>query len=497
MSGRDRGTGPKWLAILGPGAIVASLTIGAGELVFSSRGGALFGYPLLSLFVLICLIKWALVLLTSRQMVLTGAHPFERWARLPGPRGWLVWVFLLLAIPAFPVWVGFHAGTVGTLIAWATDTRQSLSGASHYAWGMLVLVVVMGLVRAGGYERLERIQMAIVAVMLLTVSVSLVLLHPDWGAMVRGIFSPGAIAYPTWRDKFPQLATRPLWVEVVSYVGVLGGSGYDYLAYVSFLRDKRWGSAGGPVLDDAAVNAIAADERHPCREWLRAPLLDASVSFLVVFFFSAVFVACGATVLRPLEQIPEGSDLLTLQARFLSAAGSWMQPMYFVGAFLAMLGTLYGTIEVAPTVAREMARALGWHGLKPRVLHRWVTTWVGFGGAMVLGASLAWTQQSASRNETPPGLIRLLDPANLFTGVLACGLICGLGCWADARFLPPSLRAPRMLVALNWLACALFVTLGVRAYWDYGGASAFLVLAGTLTSGLLAARWNERRRSHG
>ncbi len=336
--------------------------------------------------------------------------------------------------------------------------------------------------------------MAIVAVMLLTVSVSLVLLHPDWAAMVRGVFAPGAIEYPAWREKFPQLATRPLWVELVSYVGVLGGSGYDYLAYVSFLRDKRWGAAGGPVLDESAVDVIAGDPQHPCREWLRAPLLDASVSFLVVFFFSAVFVASGATVLRPLEQIPEGSDLLTLQAKFMSAAGAWMQPMYFVGAFLAMLGTLYGTIEVAPTVAREMARALGRPDLSARWIHRWVTNWVGFGGAMVLGASLAWTQQSASRNETPPGLIRLLDPANLFTGVLACGLICGLGCWADGRFLPASLRAPRALWALNALACPLFLALGVRAYWDYGGASAFWVLAATLGSGLAAAQWHERRR---
>ena len=39
----------KWMSIIGPGAIIASLTIGAGELVFSSRGGALFGYDLLVL----------------------------------------------------------------------------------------------------------------------------------------------------------------------------------------------------------------------------------------------------------------------------------------------------------------------------------------------------------------------------------------------------------------------------------------------------------------
>ena len=77
-----------WLTIFGPGAIMASLTIGSGELIFSSRGGAVFGYQLLSLFLAVCVFKWALVFATARHMILTGAHPFQRWMDLPGPRGW-------------------------------------------------------------------------------------------------------------------------------------------------------------------------------------------------------------------------------------------------------------------------------------------------------------------------------------------------------------------------------------------------------------------------
>lgn len=36
-----------WFRFFGPGAIVASVTVGSGEIVFPSRGGALFGYQLL------------------------------------------------------------------------------------------------------------------------------------------------------------------------------------------------------------------------------------------------------------------------------------------------------------------------------------------------------------------------------------------------------------------------------------------------------------------
>ena len=176
-----------WLALFGPGAIIASLTIGSGELVFSSRGGALFGYRLLGFFLLICVLKWALVFATARHLVLTGAHPFERWMELPGPRGWLPIVFLVLAVFSFPVWVGFHAGTVGTLLAALTGTQPALHGGSHYVWGVLVLVVMTSLVWTGGYARLERIQLIVVFLMLACVGISLLLLKPDWSEMLSGL----------------------------------------------------------------------------------------------------------------------------------------------------------------------------------------------------------------------------------------------------------------------------------------------------------------------
>src|SRR5258705_13553797 len=85
-----------WLTIFGPGAVIASLTIGSGELIFSSRGGALFGYRLLFVFLVVLGLKWVLVLTAARHMVLSGAHPFQRWVMLPGPRGWLPTAFLVL-----------------------------------------------------------------------------------------------------------------------------------------------------------------------------------------------------------------------------------------------------------------------------------------------------------------------------------------------------------------------------------------------------------------
>ena len=497
----------RWLTFFGPGAIIASLTIGVGELVFSSRAGAIFGYRLLWFFLLVLVFKWALVLASARHIVLTGAHPFQRWMELPGPRGWFPLVMLLLALPSFPIWVCFHAGTLGTLVSWLTGTDAALKGGAHFLWALGLMAVVLVLCATGGYKALERIQFVIIALMLLGVVAALFILQPDWGELLKGLFVPQPIHYPPWitPETHGEIAARPVWVETATYVGVIGGSSYDYLAYVSYLREKHWGQSARPsdrVLED-------------CR-WLRAPLIDCTSSFVIVLIFCAVFVASGAMVLGPQHKVPAGTDLLSLQAEFVATVHPWLRCLYFVGAFLAIFGTLYGTIEVAPTVLRELASAFagssrGGEALTPsRLASRtsrfrmslltspaaknrlrcWAVAWVGGGGILVLLWSLM--QHLTGGAAKPAGLIAILTPANLFTGVLGCGLVCALNLWIDWRFLPADRRMHATLAGLNALAALVFLGLGMKGYWDHSGWPAFLILGGTLAAGCFVAAFANR-----
>jgi hypothetical protein len=476
-----------WLTFFGPGAVIASLTIGSGELIFSSRGGSLFGYRLLWFFFLVLAFKWVLVYTTGRHMILTGAHPFQRWMELPGPRGWFPLVFFLLAIVCFPIWVSFHAGTIGTLLSWLAGTEQALRGGAYFVWGMGILGVVLLLVAAGGYSTLERIQLVIIILMLVCVVVSLFLLHPPWWELLRGLVVPRPLEYPPWAALQAEMASRPVWVETITYVGVIGGSGYDYLAYVSYLRAKGWGRAGGTVANAVELEAVAADPAHIHRRWLRALLIDSILSFLSVLVFSGVFVACGAMILGPQHKIPSGENLLNLQAEFVTPVYPWLKPIYFIGAFLTIFGTLYGTIEVAPAVLREMIEAIDPKvaSSEARRLRFWSVTWVSAGGFVVLAWSFFYT--CIHGGESPPGLIPILTPANLFTGVLACGLICLLSVWVDQRCLPRGLRMRWPLAALNMVAGLIFLFLGLKGYWDHSRWVAFIILAGTLALGWAAA----------
>lgn len=480
----------RWLAIFGPGAVIASLTIGLGELVFSARAGALFGYRLLWLFLVVLALKWILVFASARHIVLTGAHPFQRWMELPGPRGWFPLVFFLFAVPCFPIWVCFHAGTTGTLLASLTGTTPAWHGGAHLVWGIGVLAAVLALSASGGYRALERVQLGIVLLMLGAVVVAVFFLKPDWIGFFVGLIVPQPFGYPSWvtPDNFPDIASRPVWLEATTYVGVIGGSSYDYLAYVSYLRDKQWGRAGMGVANMEQLKLAGATADTDTWRWIRAPLVDCSLSFAAVLLFTAVFVICGATVLGPQHKVPAGSNLLTLQAEFMGTLHPWFRHVYFAGAFLAVFGTLYGTIEVAPAILRELALAFqpdGAERLGAR-LRRWSIAWVGFGGLAILLWSFVYHWQGGG--DKPPGLIAILTPANLFTGVLGCGLICLLSVWMDCRFLPGGLRPSKLLLLFSLIAGLVFLALGLRGYWDHSGWVAYGILVGTTGLSLVAAR---------
>jgi Mn2+/Fe2+ NRAMP family transporter len=485
----------RWLGVFGPGAVIASLTIGVGELVFSTRGGALFGYRLLFYFAVVLLMKWVLVFASARHMVLTGAHPFQRWMSLPGPRGWLPWVFFLLAVPCFPIWVCFHAGTLGTLVAGLTSTSEAWHGAAPLGWGLALLLIVLGLCFLGGYGALERIQLLIVLAMLGSVLLALFFIHPDWSQLWHGLLVPQPVHYPDWiKQTHPSIAARPVWLELATYVGIIGGSSYDYLAYVSYLRDKGWGRAGAGIISTDTLKATDAATRASAHRWLRVPLIDCTLSFATVLLFTAVFVICGAKVLGPQQQVPDGSNLLSLQAQFVTAVHPWLRHVYFAGAFLAVFGTLYGTIEVAPTILRELATALNPAAVdKHRAnLRRWAIAWSGWGAVLLLIACMV--RQIAGGAGQPPALIALLTPANLFTGVLGCGVICLSNVWME-RFIPAGQRMSLLLGLLNIGAAVIFTALGFKAYWDHSGYLAFGLLAGTLVAGITGATWFARRGS--
>lgn len=510
-------TAMEWLMIFGPGAIVASLTIGTGELIFSTRGGALFGYRILFVFLLISVFKWGLMYASARHMMFTGVHPYERMLELPGPRGWVPLMLFGMAVVCMPVWVSFHAGVLGNLTSWLTGTQGYFHGGIDYLWGAVILISLLLLSASGGYSAMEKIQTAIVFALVGCAAVTLIIYQPDWLQMLAGIF-PQPLSYPSWLEaKYPEIAQQSIWIETTRYVGVIGGAGFDYLAYTSWLREKSWGMSSRPATS-AELDDIAADPNHIQRKWIKAITVDSLISFGMVVAFSAVFVASGAIVLGPREMLPDEENLLNLQASLITQIHPWLLPLYVLGAFLAMTGTLYGTIEIACVVADEIMRSfvVNWTVSRKQQMRRgmigWCATvvllilsWLFVRQAFPMSAPAPIAETSSARvvveklqegrSEKPAAmppknqpkilLNKLMTPVNLFTGVLFCGVICFLNVWMDYRWLPPRLRAPVWLTSLNIFAGSIFLLLGFKGYWDHRSGLMAVICLGCMAIGAM------------
>ena len=254
--------------------------------------------------------------------------------------------------------MSFHSSTLGNFIALLTGTSHNLNGAAQFLWGILLVLLIMVFTLSGGYNVMERIQIVLIACLMTAAIVSLIMYKPDYFALIKGFIMPVFGDYPDWiQHKYEKIWNTPKWVELTTYVGVIGGAGFDYMAYSTWLRDKRWGYAGCAPPSDQELNLIADDPHHPARLWLKAPFIDCGISFLLIVLFSAVFVTSGVELLGPRQEIPDSANMLGQQSQILTEVHQWLYPLYVAGAILTMFGTLYGTIEIGLAIVTEILRS--------------------------------------------------------------------------------------------------------------------------------------------
>jgi Mn2+/Fe2+ NRAMP family transporter len=442
-------------SVLGPGAIVASANIGSGEMVFASRGGAVFGYALLWAFVVSAAAKAALAYSFNRYTVVAGEHPMSRWATLfPGPRGWFTLLMGVVSVAAIPSWVAGLGVGLGDLMGELTAGDGAL-----WATGLIVVSGILSWV--GGYDRLEKAQTVIVGFMLIAIAVSVFVLRPDWLATLGGLV-PTLPEYQPWlADRYPEVAERAVWLEVATYLGAVGGGTYDYIGYAGMMREKRWGLLGA---DDQVglrerLLALPRGRRLPisvepeqverARAWARAPLGDTLLSFAAIAVFAMMFMVNGASLLAPEQTIPEGNQTLTFQAGFLTAVHPSLEYLYYVAVFFAFFGSLYAFWELYTYTAFETlapvfskVRLRGQRGMRP-----WMYAYI-----LLASLALVWTVGE---------LVVIVTPASVLGGLLTSGLFCLAIVWTERKVLPPQLRLST--AGRWWVICSgvLLTVLGV------------------------------------
>jgi Mn2+/Fe2+ NRAMP family transporter len=454
------------LKFFGPGAIIASLTIGGGETLFASRGGAIFGYSLIWAFLISAIMKGVQVYTGMRYMTLTGEHPMERWANFPGPRAWFPLMIAVPSIICFPFIASGLSILLGTLTKWIVGFG------TPYYWGLMYIAVAVTITLLQTYGVLEKVQTILVMLLVACIIIATISVNPDWLAAITGLLLPQIKPYEPWLvQEFPKVAARPPWVEAVTYMGAIGGGTYDYIGYLGLLREKKWGILGLPNAKEIEklVMEVKRGESVPLPEdsaevekgrlWLKAPLIDVVISFGAVLVFTFCFMTLGATILHQQHQVPSGLDLLTMQSQFLTMIHPSLMVVYKVGVFFAIFGTIYAAFEVWTRTTYESFRTV-FPRLRDTTVGQfrpWVCAYVGG-----LGAVLTIYSKMTGIKPVP-----LVTPAAIIGGVLTCGLWCLAMVWTDRKFLPKPYRMGKILVVLSIISGIAMTSFGVKAFIDW------------------------------
>lgn len=440
------------LRVFGPGAILASATIGAGETILAVRAGAWGGYDLLWLILIASFAKsFVLLYLLGRYAALTGDSVADRLMDLPGPRGWLL-VFILLAdlVPAGAVFAAI-AAPCGVLI-----TQHAGGDPRLWAIGFGLVAIAVAVVQK--YDALEKQQVVVCLVLLACVVTATLLVGPDLRRLLAGLFAVGRIpAVPAWAAE--AFRGRPMALELGTVFGYAGNVAMGYVVYCEFVRQKGWGVFRGGV-PAPAPDRLPTDDANlrRAKSGLWPVRGDLVLTASLIFVVTAAFMVAGAVVLHPIGQMPMGFDLLSKQAAIFARISPALIPVYYVAILFALWGTLSTVPEIYARVTHAFLGAL-FPARMARVAYPSVLRAIGLYLALC-SLPLLWFRVRPQA---------MMDVVGLLSTNLGVALAFVAALWLDGR-LPRPLRASRLLYGVGAVSCvAVFAATVISAWFLFLG----------------------------
>ncbi|MGH7564416.1 MAG: Nramp family divalent metal transporter [Gemmatimonadota bacterium] len=327
---------------LGPGLVMAATAIGASHLILAPTAGAIYGWSLLWLMAFSHAYKYPAFDFGPRYAVATETSLIDGYARVPGPHGWALWVFLL-----------------GTVVQGVTVLAGVLSVAAvviHAAFPISVLAwcVILGLSGAwllwsGRFAGLSAVSkwMLLVLALMTTVAFAATPPPPDaWVELVRPHLPAGSL------------------VLVAAILGWMP-TGIDVAVWHSMWALERrevWAERAG--VQPGRARRILATAR-----------VDLWIGYGLSLVLAIMFFALGVAVLHPAGLVPQGADVAVTIARlYTGVLGGWALYPFLIAAFFGMVSTTYGVMDGFPRAFADTVPRL-WPGAPAEVRLYWGFLW--------------------------------------------------------------------------------------------------------------------------
>lgn len=326
----------RWLAIVGPGLLVAATGVGAGDLASAGFAGSRLGPAILWAVVFGAILKFVLTEGLARWQLATGETLLDGAMKRAF---WVVGPVMALYLTLWSFFVAMALMKACGVTAQALFSLHEDPATGVRWWAILHGFAGLVLVRLGGYKLFEKVMSAFIAMMFIIVVVTAVLLRPDIGEVARGLFVPGV---PVTDEAADGLVGFDRWLAgwrgdgITWTIGLIGGVGgtVTMLSYGYWIREE---------------GRITKKSLGTCR-------LDLALGYTM----TAVFGVCMVIIATGVEVTGGGAalvaDLGTQLEGPLGAPGKWA---FLVGAWGAVFSSLLGVWQAVPYLFADWLRMCG------------------------------------------------------------------------------------------------------------------------------------------
>ena len=330
---------------LGPGILMATAAIGGSHLVASTQAGALFGWQLLWLILLVNILKYPFFRFGVQYTLEHNESLLEGYQRKG--KGYF-YCFVVLNLVAAVV------NTAGVLILTAALLQHALPWSlsiTLLCW--LILAVCLLILLLGHYQALDKVA-KLIMVLLTVTTVTAAIIAASNGAHAPADF----VGQSPW-----QLAMLGFLVALMGWMPA--------------------------PIEISAISSLwlkAKQRRQPVTR--QQGLFDFNLGYWVTAALALVFVSLGALVQYGSEQqiaLAGAAFAQQLVHMYGSTIGDWARPLVSLIAFLCMFGTTITVLDGYARSLNESGRLLGWYQADNRLsLNGWLVLQAVSGMAVIL-----------------------------------------------------------------------------------------------------------------
>lgn len=335
MAEEERSTWKSKFKAMGPGILMASAAVGGSHIVSSTQAGAIYGWQLAIIVLLVNLFKYPFFRFGSQYTLQNNKSLIEGYKE----KGKLyLWVFFIMNIFSAVV----NTAAVGILAAAILyNIFPNGFGLSISQLTTALIIVTLAMLLIGGYRFLDGLSKWVMTALTLATTLAVVI-----ALFKRREYAPDFTASSPW-----QLTALPF---IVSLMG--------------------WMPA---PIEISAINSMwTVEKRKTAKVSLTDGIFDFNVGYIGTAVLAFIFLALGALI-----QFGSGQQVKSASAAYIaqfinmyeSSFGAWSRLLIAFIAFLCIFGTTITVIDGYSRANNETMRLLfGRKEASQKVLNVWM-----------------------------------------------------------------------------------------------------------------------------